>query len=208
MLTMREISGEGFGKKAREWNDPERLEAWREHWALAVNQELERHGHEARVDHRSLADQGIDREPEPKQGPVATEMERQGRPSNAGDDRRAVQQRNAEREAVAAELQGVTAEIIVLSEARAKRAATGSGGREEPQNADEDRTSPTVGTTQGGMVAQQSEALDRFHRNSKALEKQRQAWARLVDQAVEQQAERDQANLGASDRARQRDVER
>lgn len=98
MLTMRSLTDTGFGNKAREWNDEKLLEHWRESWGHSVNQALERGGHPERVDHRSYADRGMDREPEPKQGPVATEMERQGRPSHAGDDRRAVQERNAERD--------------------------------------------------------------------------------------------------------------
>lgn len=40
------------------------LLATRERWADVQNAHLERHGHTARVDHRSLKDQGIDREPE------------------------------------------------------------------------------------------------------------------------------------------------
>ncbi len=98
LLTMRELAGEGFGKKARAWNDTEQLEHWRAAWAAAVNAMLEEHGHAGTVDHRSYIDRGIDREPEPKQGPVATELERQGLASYAGADRQAVQERNARRE--------------------------------------------------------------------------------------------------------------
>lgn len=47
----------------------ERLQATRERWANVQNAHLERHGHAARVDHRSLKDQGIDREPEKHLGP-------------------------------------------------------------------------------------------------------------------------------------------
>jgi len=133
MLTMRELAGDGFGPKVRSWNSTEQLEVWREHWAQTVNAELERHGHDARVDHRSLADQGLDLEPEPKQGPIATEMERQGRPSHAGNDRRAAQERNAERAALAGELETVTAEIVDLEQERAKRA--GQGGMSEENGA-------------------------------------------------------------------------
>jgi ATP-dependent exoDNAse (exonuclease V) alpha subunit len=124
LLTMRELTGDGFGKKVRDWNDTERLEAWRAHWADMINRHLERAGHAARVDHRSLEDRGIDREPEPKQGPIATEMERAGRPSHAGDDRRAAQARNEERAQIATELATVTAEIINLENERARRAGS------------------------------------------------------------------------------------
>jgi hypothetical protein len=47
----------------------ERLLATRERWAKVQNLHLERHGLDARVDHRSLKDQGIDRTPEPHFGP-------------------------------------------------------------------------------------------------------------------------------------------
>src|ERR1017187_2330198 len=120
LLTMRELISGGFGKKVREWNATEQLEAWREHWADTVNGHLEKYGYEAHVDHRSLADQGIDREPEPKQGPVATEMEREERPSHAGDDRRAAQARNEDRAALEAALGSVAAEIFDLEQERAK----------------------------------------------------------------------------------------
>lgn len=42
----------------------ERLQATRQRWADVQNLHLERHGHAARVDHRSLKEQGIDRQPE------------------------------------------------------------------------------------------------------------------------------------------------
>jgi hypothetical protein len=47
----------------------ERLQATRERWAKVQNLHLEQQGHEARVDHRSLKDQGIERTPEPHFGP-------------------------------------------------------------------------------------------------------------------------------------------
>jgi hypothetical protein len=113
---MREITPDGFGPKVRDWNSPERLEKWREEWARCQNRALERAGRTERVDHRSLEAQGIDREPEPKQGPVATQMEREGRPSKAGDDRRAVKDRNTQREELRTE-----AKIIDIEVARIER---------------------------------------------------------------------------------------
>lgn len=47
----------------------ERLLATRERWANVQNAHLEKHGHEARVTHLSLKDQGIDRQPEKHIGP-------------------------------------------------------------------------------------------------------------------------------------------
>jgi len=50
------------GKTAEQARDA--VTALRAHWAEITNTHLERHGHEARVDHRSLKEQGIEREPE------------------------------------------------------------------------------------------------------------------------------------------------
>lgn len=186
MLTMRDLTGAGFGRKNRSWNETDLLEQWRADWSAAVNRHLERAGHAARVDHRSLADRGVDREPEPKLGPVAAKMEREGRPSNAGDDRRAAEARNGERAEIAAELRTVGAEIVELQAERLKRdgnsdsfgsldrrAGRGTMAEDERGRA---RHSPTTGTTAGGLVAQQQEAQERFERNSKALQ------ARQADQ--------------------------
>jgi ATP-dependent exoDNAse (exonuclease V) alpha subunit len=178
MLTMRALTGEGFGPKVRAWNDTERLEGWREHWADEVNRRLERYGFDARVDHRSLAEQGVDREPEPKQGPIATEIERQGRPSRAGDERRAVQERNDERAKVSAELATVTAEIASLQQERAL--GSGQTADESPatngeETAERARGKRGIGPMRGGMVAQQMDALKRFRENSAALEARRRA---------------------------------
>jgi len=63
LLTMRRIGPEGFGAKAREWDSREQLGNWREAWERTANRYLERHGHAARVDSRTLEAQGIDREP-------------------------------------------------------------------------------------------------------------------------------------------------
>ena len=97
MLTMRELTGEGFGKKARDWNSPDQLAQWREQWAHHQNRTLERHGHAARVDHRSYEAQGVDREPTQHLGPVASDMERGGKASRIGDENRATDAANTER---------------------------------------------------------------------------------------------------------------
>lgn len=63
MLPTRVITPEGFGKKERAWNDKKMLLQQREAWANHCNRSLEREGVRERVDHRSLKEQGIDREP-------------------------------------------------------------------------------------------------------------------------------------------------
>jgi len=97
MLTMRSLTGEGFGNKVRDWNDPETLSQWREAWAHHQNRELERHGHAARVDHRSYEAQGVDREPAQHLGPTAADMERKGKASRIGEENRTRDFNNAVR---------------------------------------------------------------------------------------------------------------
>ena len=92
MLTMRHIDEQGFGKKALEWNDWGNLKGWREQWEKAVNRDLERTGHESRIDHRTLEAQReeaigrgederaleLTRAPQHHKGVAATNLERRG----------------------------------------------------------------------------------------------------------------------------------
>jgi hypothetical protein len=78
LLSMRDISHEGFGLKNRGWNDKQLLETWREQWAEYANRALEQAGHQERIDHRTLEAQGIDRIPQIHIGPKVAEMEARG----------------------------------------------------------------------------------------------------------------------------------
>src|SRR4051812_28145187 len=44
LLTLREVTPDGFGNKVREWNDRALVQEWREAWAESVNAALERAG--------------------------------------------------------------------------------------------------------------------------------------------------------------------
>ncbi|MFC6199110.1 MobQ family relaxase [Ponticaulis profundi] len=126
MLTMRELTGDGFGKKDRGWNAPDLLMGWREAWARDANTAFERAGRSERIDHRSLevqraeAEQQVERargggqeelalehekkvveltrEPEPKIGPSANAQEKRGIVTERGEAFRAAQARNAQRQ--------------------------------------------------------------------------------------------------------------
>jgi hypothetical protein len=79
LTTLRRLDGEGFGeKKERAWDKKELLLHLRKAWADAVNDAMAAAGLPGRVDHRSLAEQGVDRLPQPKIGPAAAAMERRG----------------------------------------------------------------------------------------------------------------------------------
>jgi Ti-type conjugative transfer relaxase TraA len=80
MLTMRRVEGDGFGLKQRAWNDKALLRTWRERWAEVANARLHELGHDARIDHRSYAAQGIDLEPQHKIGPAGARREERQHP--------------------------------------------------------------------------------------------------------------------------------
>lgn len=63
------ISPEQGGCRKDSAGTAERLAATRQRWAEIQNQHLARHGHTARVDHRSLQARGLDRQPERHLGP-------------------------------------------------------------------------------------------------------------------------------------------
>lgn len=78
MLTTRDIGPDGFGQKNRDWNAVEMLEGWRSAWATHANARLAQASLPARIDHRTLKAQGIEREPTTHQGPRAAAMQRRG----------------------------------------------------------------------------------------------------------------------------------
>jgi Ti-type conjugative transfer relaxase TraA len=97
MLTMREVSEDGFGKKVRAWNETEQLEQWRERWADHVNERLAELDIDASIDHRSFRDQGIDLSPQNKIGPAALRMAQEGLVRERIADHAAIAHRNGER---------------------------------------------------------------------------------------------------------------
>jgi hypothetical protein len=120
LVTDRRLEKEGFAadKKERQGmgNNIAELERLRASWARHVNHHLERWGIEARVDHRTLVEQGIDREPTQHRGPHVDAMERKGIVTERGEEARAIAARNYER----AVLKG---EVINLEEERERRGA-------------------------------------------------------------------------------------
>lgn len=89
LMTTRRLEPEGFTAKTRELDAAKNKEVphWRERWASLANEALERAGRSERIDHRSLKDQGIGREPTTHRGPTATAIERRtGEPSRRRQD--------------------------------------------------------------------------------------------------------------------------
>ncbi len=136
MVTMRTLGADGFAaKKDRGLNSTEQLEAWREQWANLVNRHLERHGHEERVDHRSLEAQGIEREATVHLGYAAIEMDKRGAQSDRMDALREVLARNE----IRVELRQIDRALIDLGQSSfAKASEDRAAGRqaEAPKQAE------------------------------------------------------------------------
>jgi hypothetical protein len=131
LLTTRTLTASSFGPKERSWNSRDFVHETREAWANAQNRSFEQLGLDCRVDHRSLADQGIDREPEPKLGQHATEALRNGEPETADrvvQQHEDVMERNAERERLTNEREVIDLALARLDKTRGERDANEFAG--------------------------------------------------------------------------------
>jgi len=97
MLSMRSVSEAGFGLKVTEWNDRALLRVWRERWAALANERLAALDIDVRIDHRSLADQGIALEPQNKIGPAGMRREERGEAAERAAEHLEIARRNGER---------------------------------------------------------------------------------------------------------------
>ena len=100
LLTMRDLTESGLGKKNRSWNDRELLKIQREAWANHTNNALEEAGCAERVNHRSLEAQGINRIPQIHLGPNVAAMRKRGIATAKGDEYEAIAAANQELEAL------------------------------------------------------------------------------------------------------------
>ena len=87
------------------WNSDEQLVAWRAAWADEVNLCLEQKGLDARIDHRSFADQGKDVQPTIHEGVAARAMEKKGIISDRCELNRQIKRDNALLRQLKAEVQ-------------------------------------------------------------------------------------------------------
>lgn len=94
MLSLREVNGDGFGAKVREWNATALLRHWREAWADHVNGRCAELGIEARIDHRSYDAQGIELEPQHKIGAAGARREAKGEDAERAEDHREIARKN------------------------------------------------------------------------------------------------------------------
>ncbi|WP_352339594.1 MobQ family relaxase [Psychrobacter sp. 16-MNA-CIBAN-0192] len=98
MLSTRRLEQDGFTTKTRELDERKSGEVvyWREQWAKTTNEHLHEYGIRDKnnnligIDHRSLKDQGLEREPTIKMGVGASALERKGIKTELGNFNRAV----------------------------------------------------------------------------------------------------------------------
>ncbi|MGI4744737.1 MAG: Ti-type conjugative transfer relaxase TraA [Janthinobacterium lividum] len=86
-----------FGPKVREWNATSLLTDWRKRWAEMANERLCQLGYDARIDHRSNAEQGIALEPQHKIGPAGARREDRGEDAERAAEHRAIARGNGDR---------------------------------------------------------------------------------------------------------------
>jgi len=155
---------------------------FREAWGAEMNRALERAGHDVRIDHRSLKEQGIDRTPTIHEGPKPRRMEQKGiaiasKEHNAGnrtvlyplmdegsrpDFNRRVMERNARR-------------ALVTDERRAAEVITGQPRKPTPATETDGgalaRTDPQTRAVQEAL-AKKREELRAEHKTDRAAMRQ------------------------------------
>ena len=77
------------------WNSDEQLILWRKAWADISNLYLERAGADARIDHRSHAERGLDEQPTIHEGVTAHSLEKKGILSDRCEINRQIRADNA-----------------------------------------------------------------------------------------------------------------
>ena len=218
LATTRVIEPGGLGEKATiEWSDANRrkaqlepakkeIEAIRERWAQVANEKLLDHGIEARIDHRSLEAQGIEREPTIHLGPAVSSLERRGIQTEVGKrlDREALEaaQRRLERAAelgrVEREAREITASIIDLS-----------GNIEAAKRERDLMLARAAEQARGQAPAQSLEELQKDGRERwLAMREAQRAKERAPEQAPEKSIETPKEQGGSVDEKRQEGIER
>jgi hypothetical protein len=122
LVTLRTINSEGFGLVNRNWNTKAQLNDWRAEWERLANKHLERHGHEERIDCRTLEAQGIDRQPTMHRGPHVDAIERRGLVADNSHENTA---RRDELGELRAALSNITRDIVAEQKERAAEVAPG-----------------------------------------------------------------------------------
>lgn len=193
LRTTRKVEAEGLGEKLDTEkagrNRKDDLEAVRARWADMTNAALERNGIAARVDHRTLEAQGIEREPTQHRGPAIDGLRRRGADSF-------VEQRQAaerlERAAKAGELERAQrqTEGLILDLSGALDAVKAEQKKQAEQR-------PAVADIEAGKAAAMA-----WYEQQKQIETGKQQVASAFDQwKAEQQAAQQRAEQERQEKA-------
>lgn len=125
----------GGAKKSREWSldkrSNDRVNQIRATWEELANKALEQAGSKERIDRRTLEEQGVEREPEPKMGPGVTQRLKRGQETEIGQkvlELRNYRKQQEELKELEEELKQEKAKVYNFAEEREKR--TGEGAEE------------------------------------------------------------------------------
>jgi len=105
-------------------------------WETQANAALEAAGSGVRIDRRSLQAQGVDRAPTVHLGPSVAAMERRGVRTDAGNLNRAIEQDNAQRGVLSAEIVDLQAERQKVERTRKRQAVEQARRAEELRKAE------------------------------------------------------------------------
>ena len=167
LVTTRRMGPEGFGEKTRELDDLKTGEVarWRERWAELANEALRQAGLTARVDHRTLAAQGLVRRATVHLGPAAAGYERRtGQDSRRRKDGRAEAEARQARDKAEGER---TRELADVRQAVAETAGTLREAQQEREAAQALRQAAEAGR------AEMRGRLDEWKRERAAMERRK-----------------------------------
>ena len=183
MLTMRTVDENGFGKKNRDWDKREQMQQHRKAWADHTNRALERAGHEERIDHRSLKEQGIEREPQIHLGAKVLEMEARGIQTRVGDESRRISKVNRDLKRQQEKRDRLTEQINAEKKAEANKQREQETRTRSPAQHKENKPEPTATPTQNKERSPQRSAEQS---QQKSQQRQRQSDQRKAQQKKRQ----------------------
>lgn len=195
MLTMRNIEGDKFGNKNRDWNDRELYVSTREAWAEKINKRYEQKGINERVDHRSYYEQGVDKIPTVHMGKTATKIERKGGKSKMGDINREIQAQNKRLELLKVELAKLEEEIKHHAAEYEEALKQEEARLAEEAKAEEERRAEETKKSEERRKAEEAKRAEQVKQQQQANQSQQQP------QAIEQSNEYRQWQAGGEGKA-------
>lgn len=104
------------------WNSKDRIFDWRERWSRDVNSALASIGSSERIDHRSYADQGIEKMPSIHMGPDVMALERRGVETEIGNINREIKAANTRMQQLREQLKSMVDTAKEMADAAKEKA--------------------------------------------------------------------------------------